>query len=103
MGRQCGSPRLEGRTRWLRTLGNGWEAAPIVSARSGRPYSFDLSGGTSLAGGHQSLNGSGGALYLPTVGRDTLRLPAVATVDLRVARGFGIWSARQGEALGRGV
>ena len=64
----------------------GWEIAPIVSARAGRPYSLDLSGGNYLPGGHESLNGSGGALYLPTVGRNTLRLPATANVDLRLSR-----------------
>jgi hypothetical protein len=72
------------RSRWLR----GWQGSPIVTARAGRPYSFDLSGGTRLPGGHLSVNGSGGALYLPTVGRNTLRLPAQVNVDARVARGF---------------
>lgn len=66
----------------------GWELASLVRARSGRPISLDLAGGTRLPGGHQSLNGSGGALYLPTIGRNTLRLPPSVTVDLRLARGF---------------
>ena len=48
----------------------------------------DLSGGTYLPGGHESINGSGGALYLPTIGRNTLRLPAIVNADLRVSRGF---------------
>ena len=61
---------------------------PVFSAHAGRPYSLDTFGGTALAGGHLSLNGSGGALYLPTVGRDTLRLPATAVLDLRLARTF---------------
>ena len=67
---------------------HGWELTPLVVARSGRPYSLDLSGGTYLPGGHESINGSGGALYLPTVGRNTLRLPATAKVDLRLERSF---------------
>jgi hypothetical protein len=75
---------ITARNRWLR----GWQVAPILNARAGRPYSFDLSGGTRLPGGHLSVNGSGGALYLPTVGRNTLRLPAQVNVDARLARGF---------------
>ena len=75
---------------WLRALTSHWQLTPILSARAGRPYSFDLSGGTRLSGGHESLNSSGGALYLPTVGRNTLRLPASTQVDLRAARGFRI-------------
>ncbi len=74
--------------RWMRTSVSGWQLAPILAAHAGRPYSLDLSGGTYLPGGHESINGSGGALYLPTVGRNTLRLPAVVTLDLRLAREF---------------
>lgn len=74
--------------QWFRRAAGGWSVIPIVVARSGRPYSFDVSGGTFLPGGHTSLNGSGGALYLPTVGRNTLRLPPVVNVDLRAGRTF---------------
>ena len=82
------NPKLEHGPKSLRRVADGWGLTPIVVARSGRPYTFDLSGGTYLPGGHQSLNGSGGALYLPTVGRNTLRLPATVNVDLRAARSF---------------
>ena len=82
------TPKQERGPALLRQLTSGWELTPIMVARSGRPYSLDLSGGTSLPGGHLSLNGSGGALYLPTVGRNTLRLPATFNVDLRAARSF---------------
>lgn len=74
--------------RTSRRLLAGWELVPIVLVRSGRPYSYDLFGGTRLSGGHLSINGSGGALYLPTVGRNTLRLPLAVQTDLRVARTF---------------
>jgi hypothetical protein len=63
-----------------------WQIAPLFTETSGRPYSFDISGGTRLNGGHESINGSGGAVYLPTVGRNTLRLPDTANLDLRVSR-----------------
>ncbi len=53
---------------------------------SGRPYSYQIFGGTQLSGGHESINGAGGATYLPTVGRNTLRLPEQMRVNLRVSR-----------------
>jgi hypothetical protein len=52
----------------------GRTVAPIFAETNGRPYSLDIFGGTRLSGGHESINGSGGAVYLPTVGRDTLRV-----------------------------
>jgi hypothetical protein len=70
----------------VRVAGSGWSVAPVFTERSGRPYSFNIYGGRRLAGGHQSINGSGGAVYLPTVGRNTLRLPDAANLDLRVSR-----------------
>ena len=41
-------------------LANGWELAPVWTVQSGVPYSFGLSGGTSLPGGTATYNGSGG-------------------------------------------
>jgi len=82
------APQLQEASRPLRLLANGWSVAPIVFATSGRPYSYLVQGGTLLTGGRTSLNGSGGATYLPTVGRNTLRLPPTQNVDLRILRGF---------------
>jgi hypothetical protein len=84
------TPKLRSERAWLRQAANGWDLVPILVAHSGRAYSYDLSGGTYLAGGHESLNGSGGALYLPTVGRNTLRLPATIGTDLSVRRLFAV-------------
>ncbi len=81
-----------------RAVASGWSLAAIATARSGRPYSYDLSGGTSLPGGHLSLNGSGGALYLPTVGRNTLRLPPTIKTDLHLSRSFAVRHTLHGEA-----
>ncbi len=72
--------------RWLRAAANGWSIAPVFTAQSGRPYSYEIFGGTRLSGGHESINGSGGAVYLPTVGRNTLRLPETANLDLKLSR-----------------
>jgi hypothetical protein len=80
-------PRLSTRQRWLRLGVNGWVVAPVVTAASGRPYSYNIFGGTNLSGGRDSINGAGGAVYLPSVGRNTLRLPETSNVDLRVSRG----------------
>ncbi len=75
-----------GYSRLLYSAIRNWQFAPIFTERSGRPYSLDTFGGTRLIGGHESLNGSGGAIYLPTVGRNTLRLPDAYRIDLRVSR-----------------
>jgi hypothetical protein len=80
------SPRVRTADRRLKALGDGWTASMIGYITSGRPYSYEIFGGTQLRGGRESINGSGGAVYLPTVGRNTLRLPETARLDLRVAR-----------------
>ncbi len=68
-------PRVAAGERWVRRAVNGWAVAPVFTESSGRPYSYNIFGGSYLSGGRESINGSGGAVYLPTVGRDTLRLP----------------------------
>ncbi|WP_263366981.1 TonB-dependent receptor domain-containing protein [Edaphobacter bradus] len=80
------TPRLRVPELWLQRAGSGWSIAGIFTERSGRPYSYEIFGGTRLSGGRESINGSGGAVYLPTVGRDTLRLPDTANLDLRLSR-----------------
>jgi len=83
-------PTLASGERWLRVAANGWTVAPLFTESSGRPYSLDIFGGTRLTGGHESINGAGGAEYLPTVGRNTLRLPDTRRLDLRVSRAFHV-------------
>ncbi len=75
-----------GQTRWLQAVAKRWSISAIALATSGRPYGYNITGGTALTGGRESLNGSGGANYLPSVGRNTLRLPWTQTIDLRVGR-----------------
>ncbi|MBB5318532.1 TonB-dependent receptor [Tunturibacter empetritectus] len=79
-------PRFTIEQHWLRSTVNGWAVSPIFTETSGRPYSLDIFGGTRLTGGHESINGAGGAAYLPTVGRNTLRLPDTGRVDLRLSK-----------------
>lgn len=73
---------------------DGWSLAGIFTEASGRGYSYEILGGTRLAGGRESINGSGGSTVLPTVGRNTERLPDSANLDLRLSRSF-----RLGEAM----
>ena len=80
-------PTVVSPRRWVRAAANGWQVDPLLQVMSGRPYSYEIFGGTRLAGGHTSINGSGGAAYLPTVGRNTLRLPETVHADLRVSKG----------------
>ncbi len=97
-GEAVWAPGVETARHGIRRAASGWTLAVIEVARSGRPYSYDLSGGTNLPGGHESVNGSGGAQYLPTVGRNTLRLPPLVKTDLRIARGFRAWREARGVA-----
>jgi hypothetical protein len=74
----------------LRSVVNGWSVGGIFSEGSGRAYSYEVFGGTRLAGGRESINGSGGSTVLPTAGRNTLRLPDTANFDLRLSRNFRV-------------
>ena len=76
----------------VRLVLDGWRVAAIGTASSGAPYSYKIFGGTYLSGGRESINGSGGATYLPTVGRNTLRLAPRGKVDLRLGREVKIGS-----------
>jgi hypothetical protein len=73
---------------------HGWTLSGVALEASGRPYTYRVFGGTRLSGGRESLNGSGGATYLPTVGRNTLRQPDTATLDLRLARSVHVLRGR---------
>jgi hypothetical protein len=74
--------------RLLRAAANGWSMAWIFYESSGRGYSYQIFGGKRLPGGHESINGSGGSTVLPTVGRNTLRLPDSTNLDMRLSRSF---------------
>jgi hypothetical protein len=86
---------------WRGALANGYAIAPTASAQTGLPFSMHTSGSipyiryvnqfgqteklTGLAG---SINGSGGATWIPAVGRNTYRYPGTCTIDLRASRTF---------------
>jgi hypothetical protein len=79
-------PGFKSDNRTLNFMLNGWQWTPLLVEQSGYAYSYNVYGGTSLTGGHDSINHSGGAQYLPTVGRNTLRLPDTINVNMRLAR-----------------
>jgi hypothetical protein len=72
-----------------RALDN-WHIAAIGTASSGRPYTYRIFGGTYLSGGRHSINGSGGATFLPTIGRNTMRLAPQGVLDLRLNREISV-------------
>jgi Carboxypeptidase regulatory-like domain/TonB dependent receptor-like, beta-barrel len=84
---------------WLGGLANGYALAPTATAQTGLPYSMHTSGSIpyirytnqfgqteKLSGLGSSINGSGGATWIPAVGRNTFRYPGTYTIDLRASR-----------------
>ncbi len=53
-------PRVRTPELWLRRAANGWSVAAVFIESSGRPYSYEIFGGSRLSGGRESINGSGG-------------------------------------------
>jgi hypothetical protein len=89
------APQLHLANLVLQKALRNWELVPMFVEVSGRPYSYNISGGGGLAGGYRSINSSGGAVYLPTVGRNTLRMPDTENLDVRLARSFSFGSKRR--------
>ena len=54
------APTAKLSNRYASEAVNGWQLAPVWTVQSGVPYSYGLSGGTSIAGGAATFNGSGG-------------------------------------------
>ena len=86
VGSAVWSPDVRTHLVLARRLAQGWSLAAIGTETTGRPYSYNIFGGTRLSGGRESINGSGGLVYLPTVGRNVLRLPDSANLDMRLSR-----------------
>jgi outer membrane receptor protein involved in Fe transport len=68
-----------------RAIFGGWTISPIVTVQSGRVYSYGVSGNapSATAGG---ILGAGGANRLPNAEINSLRMPMIANVDLRISR-----------------
>ena len=89
------SPRLFHHSRGvLHQAFDHWSLAPIVQLASGRPFSDHVSGDAPLSAitnnascaGCYGFMGSGGATYLPFLGRNSFRLGNFYNTDLRLAR-----------------
>jgi len=87
-------PVLSTSNRYIAAVANGWEISPTLILQSGLPYSYGISESaspfTTAPNSSLSINGSGGANYLPIAGRDSVRNPSTQNVDVRVARSFPI-------------
>ena len=72
---------------WL----DGFTVAPIISASSGAPYTGFVSGNAPPANRtFTNILGNGGTNRIPSVGRNSFRLPYTTNVDLRIARSFSL-------------
>jgi hypothetical protein len=76
-----------------RVLGAGWWVSGIVTAQSGLPYSARVA---------VDLNGDGNNRndLAPGTHRNAFRLPAILTVDARVARSIPLAGRVQAEIIG---
>uniref|UniRef100_E6PZ23 TonB-dependent transporter Oar-like beta-barrel domain-containing protein n=1 Tax=mine drainage metagenome TaxID=410659 RepID=E6PZ23_9ZZZZ len=83
-------PMVTTANRVLKMAVNGWLVSPIFTEESGLPYSYGVNGTDTkvqtVPGASGSLNGSGGANFLPLAGRNTLEQPRIEDVDLRLSR-----------------
>ncbi len=75
------------KTPVLRWLLDGYQIAPIVEARTGRPFSIAV-------GGDPDGNTNTATDRPPFVGRNTETGPGFASVDLRVSRDFPLYRER---------
>jgi hypothetical protein len=64
---------------------NGWQISNNFQMQNGLPYSYNTTSYTSL-GLISGLNGSGGATYLPQLGRNTLQLRRDIVDDARLSK-----------------
>ncbi len=77
---------------WQNYLLNGWSLSPIFTHYSGSAYSGNVSG--------TSLNRSFGGNFLPLLGRNTFRLPALHNIDVRLSKRFRLTETMNLELLG---
>lgn len=70
---------------WARYLTDGWQIAPIFQAQNGLPYTLGTSGFPEN-GYYSGVNGSDGAFRIDQLGRDSLRMPGLQNLDLRISK-----------------
>jgi len=73
---------------WAKWAVNGWGINDNFQGQSGLPYSYGTSGSNSYYAASSGFNGSGGISYLPSLGRNTLKVKRALVDDVRVLKGF---------------
>jgi hypothetical protein len=73
-------------TGWKDQLANGWQAAPIVQAQTGLPYSAGLSNAGLPGGAFSGILGAGGTNRVPDLQRNAFTMPKTSTLNMRVGK-----------------
>jgi outer membrane receptor protein involved in Fe transport len=89
VGNVVWSPTVKIANRISSAALNGWTFSTIATTQSGVPYSWNVSGGAT-GGLATTLNGSNGANYVNSLGRDSRMLPGIKNVDLRGSRSLSL-------------
>jgi hypothetical protein len=81
---------------WL----NNFTIAPVISASAGSPFTPSVSGNAPQATRVLTgILGAGGTNRLPTIARNSYRLPYTTNVDLRISRAFPLGGGTKIEAI----
>ena len=84
----------------MHALFSGFTIAPALSISSGVPYTATLTGNTpNTARTSTGVLGAGGLNRLPSIARNTYRLPTTANVDLRLSRAFSLGGGHKIEGI----
>jgi len=75
------APKFPTTNRAASVAANGWSLTPVWTLQSGIPYSYQLSGGTSIPGGATTYNGSGGVGASTAQYVDFKAYPQYASLD----------------------
>ena len=73
---------------WYSYLTNGWQINDSFQGQSGLPYSYGTSSYNSAAAVGTGWNGSGGISFVPSLGRNTLKVKRAIVDDVRLDKGF---------------
>jgi hypothetical protein len=76
-----------GHSQWTKYLINDWKLDDTIQIQTGLPYSAGTSGNTTL-GITSTLNGGGGANFVPQVGLNNYFMPRTTVDDARLEKDF---------------
>ena len=78
-----------GQSQWTKYLINDWKLDDTIQIQTGMPYSAGTSGNTT-AGITSTLNGSGGASFIPQLGFNNYFQPRTIVDDARLEKDFPV-------------